>query len=111
WITLRNPSSLRTSRRAWPNWSGLLRQRTRRNERRLCQGNSRMKTAQMHWRLQRLSEQLCPADRRSGTLEDFCRRYWRMDPGAFRSFVQRDCPAFSVFLTKFEFEDTARVVE
>jgi hypothetical protein len=70
-----------------------------------------MKTAQMQRRLKRLSEQLCPADSRSGTLEDFCRRYWRMDPAAFRSLVQRECPEFSVCLAKFEFEDTARAVE
>jgi hypothetical protein len=52
-----------------------------------------------------------PVLARSGTLEDFCRRYWRMDPAAFRSLVQRECPEFSVFLAKFEFEDTARAVE
>ena len=67
-----------------------------------------MKTVQMHRRLEKLAKQFCPADRRSGSLEDFCRRYWRTDPAGFRSLVQRDCPGFSAFLPQFEFEDTVR---
>jgi hypothetical protein len=44
------------------------------------------------------------AGMRSGTLEEFSRRFWEMDPEGFRSLVTQECPMFSVFLTDFERE-------
>jgi hypothetical protein len=64
---------------------------------------------QIHRRLAKLSECFSPTNSRTGTLEEFCRRFWRQDEWAVRRLVERECPGFRVLVTSFEHEDAERL--